>query len=242
MRDQVFQTTERVEEFTFNATVAAVFDDMLERSVPFYQEVQRMVTELGVKYLGQEGVFYDIGCSTGTTMIAAANALGPAPGVRFVGLEPSEAMREKAQTKFASLPDPSRFEVWPSGVEEVDALPDARVITLLYTLQFIRPIQRLKVLTMCQRSLQPGGCLIIAEKILTENVPLRERYIDLYHEFKARSGYTAMEISRKRQALENKLVPFMASENIALLKEAGFAVVERFFQWYNFTAFLAVKE
>lgn len=242
MRDQIFQTVERAEDFRFDATVAAVFEDMLERSVPFYHEVQRMVVELAAKFLARGGVFYDIGCSTGNTMEALARELGLVQSVRFVGLEPSEAMREKALGKFATLPEPARFEVIPRAVEMVDELPGALVITLLYTLQFVRPVQRLKVLQMCQRSLQPGGCLILAEKILTEDPTARHLFIELYHEFKRRSGYTAMEISRKREALENVLIPFMGSENIALLKEAGFSVVEPIFQWYNFAAYLALKQ
>lgn len=242
MRDQIFQTVERVEDFTFDANVASVFEDMLERSVPFYGEVQRMVVELAAAFLGQGGVLYDIGCSTGTTMAAVADAVGPDAPARFVGLEPSEAMRLKALGKFATLPGPERFEVLPQTVESMDELPGARVVTLLYTLQFVRPVHRPDVLKMCYRSLPPGGCLIMAEKILAEHMAVRRLYIDLYHEYKRRSGYTVMEISRKREALENILIPFMGSENVALLRSAGFTVVEPFFQWYNFAAYLALKQ
>lgn len=242
MRDQVFQTSEPVSDFKFDATVASVFEDMLERSVPFYNEVQRMVVELASRFLEQEGVHYDVGCSTGTTMAAVAAAVDPNRRVRFVGLEPSQAMREKALQKLGATAEPGRFDILPHTIEAMDDLPDARVITFLYTLQFVRPVQRLKVLKMCARSLHPGGCLILAEKTLSEQIGFRRLFIDLYHEFKRRSGYSAMEISRKREALENVLVPFMSSENVSLMKEAGFSAVEPIFQWYNFAAYLAVKE
>jgi tRNA (cmo5U34)-methyltransferase len=241
MRDQIFMTAEPVQDFKFDASVADVFDDMLERSVPFYGEVQRMVVELADSFLGDEGTFYDIGCSTGNTIYELARFMGTERPVRFVGLEPSEAMRDKMREKLSALPGPPRFEILPHSIEDMERLPDARVITLLYTLQFVRPMQRLKVLQMCHRSLQPGGCLILAEKVLSERQETRHLFIDLYHQYKARSGYTAMEIARKREALENVLIPFMASEDIALLREAGFSAVEPFFQWYNFAAFLAIK-
>jgi tRNA (cmo5U34)-methyltransferase len=175
-------------------------------------------------------------------MVALARALGPQRSLHFKGLEPSEAMRERAIRKFGDLPNADRFEVLPYNVESVDELPNARVITLLYTLQFVRPVHRLKVLRMCQQSLHQGGCLILAEKILAENSGVRRLFIDLYHEFKHRSGYSAMEVARKREALENVLIPFMGSENILLLKESGFSVVEPIFQWYNFAAYLALKQ
>jgi Fe-coproporphyrin III synthase len=241
MRDQIFKTAQPVGDFKFDASVAAVFDDMLERSIPFYGEVQRMVVELADRLLGEDGTFYDIGCSTGNTICELARSVGTERRVRFVGLEPSHAMRDKVQEKLAALPAPQRFEILPHSIEAVEELPGARVISLLYTLQFVRPMHRLKVLQMCHRSLQPGGCLILAEKVLAERQETRHLFIDLYHQYKARSGYTAMEIARKREALENVLIPFMASEDIALLKEAGFSAVEPFFQWYNFAAFLALK-
>ncbi len=243
MRDEIFKAAEPVGDFVFDSSVAAVFDDMLERSIPFYHELQRMVVELSSHFLGDEGTFYDIGCSTGNTIAAVARALGPAGRqIQFVGVEPAEAMRAKASARFVSLPDPERFRIIASDCESIDLLPDARVITMLYTLQFVRPMRRLKILEMCHRSLVPNSCLILAEKIIAEHTGTRRLFVDYYHRFKARSGYSSLEIARKREALESVLVPFTAAENIALLKAAGFAVVEPMLQWYNFAAYLAVKQ
>jgi tRNA (cmo5U34)-methyltransferase len=123
----------------------------------------------------------------------------------------------------------------------VTQFPDANVITMLYTMQFIRPLARPQVVQTCFESLRPGGCLIIAEKILAEDADMRRLFIDVYHGYKHRTGYTSTEILRKREALENVLIPFTTSENLGLLRDAGFTVAEPFFQWYNFAAYLAVK-
>lgn len=241
MRDELFHGQDRVRDFIFDEDVAGVFDDMLERSVPFYGEVQRMVVELAAHFLDGGGVVYDIGCSTGTTLAGIAAAVPPERGVRFVGLEPSPAMRERAAAKLAQVTEPDRVEIVADGIESVASLPDAQVITMLYTLQFVRPIHRAAVVRMIHDSLREGGCLIVAEKILATDTGLRRLFIDLYHSHKRRNGYTSTEIVRKREALENVLIPFTPSENRMLLREAGFVVVEPFFQWYNFAAYLAVK-
>lgn len=241
MRDETFQKAKPVQDFVFNEEVAAVFDDMLERSVPYYREVQRMVVELAVHFLEDSGTFYDVGCSTGNTMVALAAALDPQKATRLIGLEPSEAMRSRALQKLSALSCAERTEILPSPIEDMDELEDARVITMLYTLQFVRPVHRRKVLQMCQNSLHKGGCLIVVEKILAEDSGVRRLFIDLYHQYKIRSGYSTMEISRKREALENVLIPFTGLENVSLLRKVGFSAVEPFFQWYNFTAYLAVK-
>jgi tRNA (cmo5U34)-methyltransferase len=240
MRDEIFRSSEQVRDFIFDQNVAGVFDDMLERSVPFYEEVQRMVMELARQALQQDGNVYDIGCSTGNTLLGIATLLDPDRPVRLVGLEPSPAMREQAAKKLAQIPRPERVEILADEIQTVAELPDARLITMLYTLQFVRPLHRPRVIRMCQESLQPGGYLIMAEKILAEDSELRRLYIDLYHDYKRRHGYTSTEITRKREALENVLIPFTNAENISLLREAGFAA-EPIFQWYNFAAYLAIK-
>lgn len=242
MRDEVFKTSKPVRDFIFDDDVAGVFDDMLERSVPFYAEVQRMVVELASHFLQQDGAVYDVGCSTGNTLLGIAMAVDPGRQVRLVGLEPSPAMREHAAKKLAQIPRPELVEILADPIEEVAELPDARVITMLYTLQFVRPLHRPRVLRMCHDSLRPGGSLIMAEKILAEDADLRRLFIDLYHSYKARQGYSSTEITKKREALENVLVPFTMSENLTLLREAGFTCVEPVFRWYNFATYLARRD
>jgi tRNA (cmo5U34)-methyltransferase len=240
-RDEIFQAEATPHDFVFDAQVANVFDDMLDRSVPFYSEVQRMVVELAALHLDEDGVVYDVGSSTGNTLIGIASAIDPARRVRLVGLEPSAAMRDHCLRKVSSVPRPERIEVRPDTIESRQDLPGARVVCMLYTLQFVRPIHRPRVLKMVFDSLRPGGCLLLAEKILADDSDLRRQYIDLYHDYKLRSGYTATEIARKREALENVLVPFSDEENVQLLREVGFTGVEHAFRWYNFALYLAVK-
>lgn len=242
MQDEIFRNHDKVQDFIFDDRVAAVFDDMLERSVPFYSEVQRMVVELAAEFLRTDGAVYDIGCSTGNTLYGIAQVIDADRNVRYVGIEPSPGMREQAAKKLASIPRPDRVEIIPDEVQNLAELPDARVITMLYTMQFIRPVDRPRVLKMFYDSLHPGGCVLVAEKILAGDRQMRRLFIDLYHSYKMRHGYTSTEISRKREALENVLIPFTEAENARLLHEAGFGVVERIFQWYNFAAYVAVKQ
>lgn len=45
--DRVFADANRpLGDFNFNNEIAGVFDDMVSRSVPFYDEIQRMVCEV----------------------------------------------------------------------------------------------------------------------------------------------------------------------------------------------------
>jgi len=239
--DDVFRNPGPVSDFVFDDVVAERFDDMLDRSIPFYQELQRMTVELGVQFLDQGGTVYDIGCSTGNTLIGFSKATPSNASMRLVGIEPAEAMRAKAAAKLRDLGLAERITLLADPVERFEQFPDARVITMLFTLQFVRPLHRTRVLRICHDSLAEGGCLIVAEKILADNSAVSRMSIDLYHDYKRRSGYSNGEIVRKREALENVLVPYRDSENRAMLHEAGFRVVEPVFRWYNFAMYLAMK-
>lgn len=239
-RDDIFRTVEEVGDFRFDAKVVTVFDDMLNRSVPFYGEVQRMVAELAQHFV-QDGVIYDIGCSTGNTLLALTSVVDADRDVRFVGIEPSEAMRDKAGANLSRVERPERVDIRDGRVEAMAELPDAAFVTMLYTLQFVRPIHRLNVLQMVHRSLKPGGCLVLAEKILGDDPELRRLFIDLYHDYKHRCGYSRTEIAKKRESLENVLVPLNGCENLELLRQSGFQTVETVFRWYNWAVYLAVK-
>lgn len=239
MRDEVFAAQAPVGDFAFDENVANVFDDMVSRSVPFYAEIQRMAVELALRFLGGTGSVYDIGCSTGNTLVRLMGQVDPASRVDFVGVEPSPAMREHCRAKVREAGLGHRFDLMETPIEDIAVLPEARVVIMLFTLQFVRPPQRDAVLAKIHDSLEPGGALILGEKVLGDDPELARLYIDLYHDHKERSGYSRTEIARKREALENVLVPYRVSENREALSKAGFTRVDEVFRWYNFAVYLA---
>ena len=59
--DEVFRDEiEKASDFKFGANVAKVFDDMVNRSVPFYGEIQRMMAELSANHAAEGSFVYDL--------------------------------------------------------------------------------------------------------------------------------------------------------------------------------------
>lgn len=112
---------------------------------------------------------------------------------------------------------------------------------MLLTLQFIRPLYREKLSADVFRGLNANGCLIIVEKVLAEDSLFNRLFIKYYYDMKRRNGYTELEITQKREALENVLIPYKLLENRELLLRTGFRYVDVFFKWYNFCGIVAVK-
>jgi tRNA (cmo5U34)-methyltransferase len=239
-RDELFATENAtVRDFSFDSGTAQVFDDMVSRSVPFYHEIQRMVGEMAAEFAVQNTNLYDLGCSTGTTLLELDSLIDPS--VRFVGVDNSTAMLEKAHAKFADHAPDRQYELRLADLHQEVAIENASVVILLLTLQFVRPLYRTRVIEAIARGLNNQGCLLVVEKVTTANTTLNRLFIKHYYAMKRRNGYSELEISQKREALENVLIPYRMEENRQLLLEAGFHSVEEFFRWYNFAAFVAIK-
>jgi len=238
--DQVFrEEIKKPSDFKFGATVANAFDDMVERSVPFYSEIQRMIIELAIEHALPNTNVIDLGCSTGTTMIG----LNPyiADNIKFIGIDDSAEMLNKCEVKLQQEDFKREYELVQADLHEGVKIENASVVILCLTLQFVRPIFREKLLKRIFDGLVPGGVLIISEKILAEDSLFNRNFITYYYDYKRRNQYSEMEISQKREALENVLIPYKLSENFKMLREAGFPHTETFFKWYNFSGFIAIK-
>ncbi len=237
-RDELFKQTFPQGGFQFNEPVAAVFDDMLVRSVPYYHQVIAMTARLLANELAVGDRVYDLGCSTGTTLIELSRQLKTVD-LEFVGIDSSSAMLDRAREK-ASRCDGRRVRFLEQDILDVE-MPGAGAVILNYTLQFIAPETRGPFLRKICQGLRPGGIMVVSEKVTGESKALNSLFTSLYYQFKKEQGYSDLEIAQKREALEDVLIPFSLAKNRELLLAAGFSEVETFFQWFNFASFVAVK-
>ena len=238
-QDRLFESGAVNEDFTFNDQVAEVFDDMLSRSIPFYAQVIDCMAAILRQKARPGSTVYDLGCATGTTLLELARRLTDL-NLTFVGLDNAPAMLAKAERKAEMYRKSSQVHFRQEDITRAE-LPDSGVVLCNYTLQFIRPLTRQQFVRRISESLPAEGILLVSEKVISHVPMLNRMYIDLYHQFKLRQGYSELEIAAKREALENILIPFSIEENHNLLRQAGFGSVETFFQWFNFASFIAVK-
>ena len=235
MNDKVF-TKPIKKQFEFDEEVAAVFDDMLERSVPFYKESQNITEFFALKHLNEDGVLYDLGCSTATLLLNLHRRLKR--NATLIGLDNSEAMLAQAKRKceaFGAKVEVQNADILTYEYEQAD------VFTSNYTLQFIRPLVREELVKKIASSLKSKGAFIFSEKVISHHSKLNKDLIECYYDFKKEQGYSEYEIMQKREALENVLVPYSEEENITMAKNAGFSHCEVVFRWANFATFIAIK-
>jgi tRNA (cmo5U34)-methyltransferase len=238
--DRVFQEPlDRIADFKFNETVAAVFDDMVSRSVPQYAEIQRMLVELGAYFATEGSNIYDLGCSTGTSLALLHQAL-PVK-CNLYGIDSSDEMLQKCRSKLETVGLGDAINLRCEDLDRHISIENASVVMLVLTLMFVRPLNRERLMAEIYRGMNENGCLLLVEKVLGDGSLFNRLFIERYYAFKRRMGYSELEISQKREALENVLIPYRLQENRDLLLKAGFREVEVFFKWYNFAGFVAVK-
>ena len=238
--DTLFATGEVGEDFAFTERVAEVFDDMLNRSIPHYRTVIDGMAQLLAALLPDGATIYDLGCSTGTTLLELSRCLA-AKQFRYIGVDNAQAMLEKARKKSAMLSRASQLTFLQGDITTCP-MPDVAGIVCNYTMQFLRPVTRQAFVHQLYASLPRGGVLVLSEKSIAHSSLLNRAFIGIYHDFKRQQGYSELEIAAKREALENVLVPFSLEENIAMLRQAGFGEIEVFFKWFNFSSLVAIKK
>jgi tRNA (cmo5U34)-methyltransferase len=235
MKDQIFQTPIQ-KQFEFDNQVASVFDDMLNRSVPFYDVMLDLSVKFALRYAKEDSYIYDLGCSTATTLINISQL--SKQKLNLIGVDNSKAMLKRAKQKSKAFGVDINFvygDIFDIKLHKSD------VIIANYTLQFIRPLKREKLIKKIYKSLKKGGVFIFSEKIITNQKVLNKQFIDEYYSFKKTQGYSEFEIAQKREALENVLIPYSYDENKKMILEAGFSHFDCLFKWVNFATFIAIK-
>ena len=228
-----------VVDFAFDSQVAGVFNDMIRRSVPGYETLISLIGVAAETYARAGTRCYDLGCSLGAVSLVMDQRLGDRD-CRIVAVDNAEPMVRRARENLARLASSRVIDLVCADVRDV-RIVEASVVVLNYTLQFLPPEQRAGLIAGIAEGLVPGGVLILSEKIRFDDGELQEELTELHHAFKRANGYSDLEVSRKRTALENVLVPDSIEAHRRRLLDCGFRRADLWFQCMNFVSFLAVK-
>ena len=237
--DKLFANAQPLVDFAFDDAVADVFPDMIRRSVPGYETIISMLGVLAQQYAQDNTSIYDLGCSLGAATLAMHRQTRQL-SLQHICVDNSESMVKRCQSRLKRHMPEASLALLCDDIENVE-INNASIVVLNFTLQFIAPESRLALLDRIYQGLLPGGVLILSEKLLFENKAENQNQISWHHAFKRANGYSDLEISQKRAALENVLIPDSKEQHIERLGQAGFTDVYQWFQSFNFASFVALK-
>ena len=240
IKDTLFSAPiEKLGDFTFDESVAEVFPDMIQRSVPGYSNIITAIGMLASRFVTANSNVYDLGCSRGAGILSIRRNLSD-NSVHIIGVDNSEPMVERCRRHLDAYHSDIPVEILCDDIRHIE-IHNASMVVLNFTLQFIPPEDRIALLTKIYEGLNPNGVLVLSEKFTFHDNQMNELLIDLHHTFKRANGYSELEVSQKRTALENVMRTESIETHKQRLKQIGFKNVELWFQCFNFGSMIAVK-
>lgn len=229
--------------FRFNEAVASVFPDMLRRSIPGYAASIEAIGSLAARYVTPATNCYDLGCSLGAATLAMRQGI-VAADCRIIAIDNAAAMTDRCRELIAEDDAQNHrktaVDIVLGDIRETN-IDNASMVVMNYTLQFLGAADRDAMIARIFNGLLPGGLLVLSEKVVDDDEHMEELLVDLHHEHKRRNAYSALEISRKRAALENVLLPESVAVHIRRLRNAGFAHAAVWLRYFNFVSIVAIK-
>ena len=240
LADQLYASPlDQVNDFKFDEAVARVFPDMIQRSVPGYKTIIPMISLITERYVQTHTVCYDLGCSLGASTLAMRHG-AKNENTRIIGIDNSESMIERCQHYIELDNETTPVTLICDDILNIDFEP-CSVVTMNFTLQFLPLESRLSLLQRICDALVPGGVLILSEKLLFSTDLEQNEQQELHWLFKRANGYSDLEISQKRNAIEKVLLAESEQTHLTRLKTAGFDQAFSWYQCFNFFSFLAIK-
>ena len=225
--------------FRFSEKVARVFDDMLVRSVPLYGEALKQQARICCQYYKKGTHIFDLGCSHGNFGVLLLDCFGKTP-FQLIGVDSSMPMIRRYQKRLAGLPGNSGIDLICANIEDIN-IDNASVVVINLTLQFLDPDIRSFLIQSVFDGLCKGGVLLLTEKTRHPDPELNRLELESYYQFKRENGYSELEISQKRDALEKVLIPETVADHEQRIKKAGFSSFNIWLKWFNFTSMMAIK-
>ena len=238
-KDNLFASKQQVVDFAFDDSVADVFPDMIRRSVPGYDAVISLLGVLASQYAQNNTKVYDLGCSLGAATLSIHQQTRNLK-LKHICIDNSKSMAKRCASRLQRHMPETDLDVSCEDIKTTD-INNASVVVLNFTLQFLEPDARLELMTKIHDGLLPGGVLILSEKLVFESDAENHNQINWHHNFKRANGYSDLEISQKRAAIENVMIPDSFEQHQQRLQQVGFKESFQWFQSFNFVSMISIK-
>ncbi|MGI9219830.1 MAG: carboxy-S-adenosyl-L-methionine synthase CmoA [Woeseiaceae bacterium] len=241
-KDEIYTSESGERPFRFNQAVADVFPDMLRRSIPGYAASIEAIGSLAARYVSENSNCYDLGCSLGAATLAMRDGIN-VPGCKIIAIDNAPAMIECCREVIATADTGKTNAAVDLRLADIEnsEISNASMVVMNYTLQFLGKQSRDALIQRIYDGMLPGGLFLLSEKVVDDDAHMEDLLVDLHHEHKHRNNYSQLEISRKRAALENVLLPESVAAHRARLSAAGFAHSGVWLRYFNFVSIVAIK-
>ncbi len=225
--------------WNFKGDVAKNFVAHVSKSVPYYFDGHKLVCSISDFFIKKDSLIYELGCSTGELVLKLSKYNKLKPESKFIGIDIEEDMIKVAEKRKKELKI-DNVDFFVDDIVQYE-LESTDMIIAYYTVQFIRPSEKQRLINKIFNVLKWGGAFLMFEKVRANDARFQDMMTSIYNDYKLEQGYTPKEIITKSRSLKGVLEPFSTQGNIDLLKRAGFIDILTVFKYVCFEGFLAIK-
>ena len=183
--------------WTFAGKVPTKFNNHVKKSVPYYNECHNLINQLSDFFLNNNSICYDLGCSTSTLLIKLSKFTNK-KNIQFIGIDLEKEMIEFSK-KIIKSKKIKNIKVFCKDITKYK-LQKSNLIISYYTIQFVNPAYRQKLINKIFDALNWGGAFIFFEKIRGNDARFQDILTSLYSDFKEQNNL------KKIESLEKKLI------------------------------------
>nr|BCB97486.1 tRNA (carboxy-S-adenosyl-L-methionine) synthase CmoA [Shewanella vesiculosa] len=231
--------TDKITDFQFDQRVAGVFNDMIRRSVPGYAQIISTIGDFAHRFVTPSSNIYDLGSSLGSATLSIRRQI-EGRQCQIYAVDNSQSMIDRCNENLAAYVSDIKVNLLCADIREID-IQNASMVVLNFTLQFLPIHDRDALIKRIYDGMLPGGILVISEKLFFEDNHIQQLLDEQHLDFKRANGYSELEISQKRSALENVMRPDSLNVHQQRLTENGFSHFSVWFQCFNFASMVAIK-
>lgn len=223
-------------EWSFNnKKIVSKFQQHINNSIPLYNEGHDIITQISKNILPNKSVVTDLGCSLGELIFKIYNS-NIKKNIKYIGIDNSENMIKKALKLYSN----DNFHFYNKDIFKYE-IEKSDLIISYYTLQFIPIKRRIYILKKIHNSLNKNGVFIYFEKTTLRDKVFDKFNLDIYYNFKKKSGYTNKQILNKKTLLKGKMKPITSDKNIYNLKKSGFKKINLILKYSYFEGYICLK-
>lgn len=225
--------------WNFKGDVAKNFVAHVSKSVPYYFDGHKLVCSISDFFIKKDSLVYELGCSTGELILKLSKYNKLKPESKFIGIDIEEDMIKVAEKRKKELKI-DNVDFFIDDIVQYE-LESTDMVIAHYTVQFIRPSEKQRIINKIFNALKWGGAFLMFEKVRANDARFQDIMTSIYNDYKLEQGYTPEEVITKSRSLKGVLEPFSTQGNIDLLKRAGFIDILTVFKYVCFEGFLAIK-
>jgi tRNA (cmo5U34)-methyltransferase len=231
--------TDQIADFQFDQQVAGVFNDMIRRSVPGYAQIINTIGDFANRFVTPQSNIYDLGSSLGAATLSIRRQI-EGRECQIYAVDNSQSMIERCSENLAAYVSDIQVNLLCADIRDVE-INNASMVVLNFTLQFLPIHDRDALIKRIYDGMLAGGVLVISEKLFFEDNHIQQLLDEQHLDFKRANGYSELEISQKRSALENVMRPDSLNVHQQRFTENGFSHFSVWFQCFNFASMVAIK-